>query len=160
MNRKLAIFAVLYALCLLVPPHVRAQPDEVGITTSNEVLRMRVQGKVVLGEADLQQRKFVSEAAAMAEFRRNVVPIQHHASLQLGVEVSDARGRSIDVARHGATRYQSLAPSRLSVSSTGLVTAAPSADAPPALGGDLAVLVIHDHSRRPAWNKVFFQIVP
>lgn len=160
MHRKPAILPVLYALCILAAPLARAQPDDAGTTTANEILRVRVQGKVVLGEADLQQRKFASEAAAMAAFRRNVVPIQQHASLQLEAEVSDARGRSIDVTKHRATTYQSLAPSRLSVSSTGLVTAAPSADAPPALGGDLAVLVIHDHSRRPAWNKVFFQIVP
>lgn len=160
MNRKHTIFPGLFALCMLAAPLARAQPDDAGTTTANVVLRVRVQGKVVLGEADLQQRTFGSEAAAMAEFRRNVVPIQHHASVQLGAEVRDARGRITDVTRHGATTYQSLAPSRLSVSSTGLVTAAPSADAPPALGGDLAVLVIHDHPRRPAWNKVFFNIVP
>lgn len=42
-----------------------------------------------------------------------------------------------------------------------LVTAAPSADMPPAFGGDLAVLVIHDHpTTQPAWNKLFFSIVP
>lgn len=117
-------------------------------------------GLGVLGEADLQQKTFADAAVGMAEFKRNIIPIRHLASLQLTVEVINARGHSIDVTRHRATTYQALAPSRLSVSATGLVTAAPSADMPPAFGGDLAVLVIHDHPTQPAWNKLFFSIVP
>jgi hypothetical protein len=135
-----------------------AQEDPSGAI--NEALRIRINGKQILGEADLQNRKFTDTNAAMAEFRKNIVLIQRHASVQLMVEAIDTRGRATNVTAHQATRYQSLAPARLSVSSEGLVTAAPSPDAPAGLSGDLAVLVVFDHRAQQGWNKVFFNIAP
>lgn len=125
-----------------------------------EALRIQVNGKVVQGEADLQNRKFSDPAAGMAEFKKNIVTLRRNASTQLKVETIDAQGRTSDVTAQAATMYQSLAPSRLSVSADGLVIAAPSAGAPLGISGDLAVLVVFQSGGQEAWNKIFFNIVP
>lgn len=126
----------------------------------HEALRVRVNSKPVLGEADLQGRRFPDDAAAMAEFRKNIVPIRQNASVQLSVEAVEMRGRAVNVTTHPSTVYQSLAPSRLSVSHDGLVTTAPTADARAAVGGDLAVLVVYENKSQQGWNKIFFSIQP
>lgn len=150
---------VAFAFLALFPAVALAGQEETA-GAINEALRIRVNGKTVLGEADLQQKKFADEAAAMAEFRKNIVSVQRNASVQLAVETIDARGRSSNVTANPATTYQSLAPSRLTVSAGGLVTAAPAPDAPMGLGGDLAVLVLFENQGQQAWNKVFFNILP
>lgn len=132
----------------------------VSAQTLSEVLRIQVNGKPVLGEADLQNRKFADPAQGMAEFKKNIVTLRRNASVQLKVEVIDVQGRATDVTANPATSYQSLAPSRLSVSTDGLVTAAPTPGAPPGISGDLAVLVVHEQRGQEAWNKMFFNIVP
>lgn len=158
MKRKAIRFA-LGALAIIGSCSALAAED--GPTGQiHEVLRMRVNSKPVLGEADLQGRKFADDAAAMAEFKKNIVPMRQNASVQLTVEAVETRGRAVNVTTHPATVYQSLAPSRLSVSQDGLVTAAPTADAPTAFGGDLAVLVVYENKSQQGWNKVFFSIQP
>lgn len=147
-------------LCLLVAFTATAKQDDATSAPASEVLQIRVEGKRVLGEANLERMQFTDTAAGMEEFKRNVITVKRKASIQLTVEAVDARGRITDVTRHRATSYQSLAPSRLSVTATGLVTAAPSSDAQSGLSGDVAVLVIHDDPKRSAWNKVFFNIAP
>lgn len=126
----------------------------------NEVLRIQVEGKHVLGEADLEARKFADSAAAMAAFKKNIVSIRRNASVQLTVEAINAQGHATVVTSNPATSYQSLSPSRLSVSADGVVTAAPAAGAPFGISGDLAVLVVFERGGQQAWNKVFFNIMP
>lgn len=151
---------VLFALlAMLFASMAVAAPDEPA-GAINETLRIRINGKAVLGEADLQNRKFADANAAMAEFRKNIVTLQRHASVQLMVEAVDVRGRASNVTTHPATTYQSLSPARLSVSSDGQVTASPGPDAPAVLSGDLAVLIVFDHQAQQGWNKIFFNIVP
>lgn len=126
----------------------------------NEALRIRVDGKHVLGEADLQARKFADSAAAMAEFKKNIVSIRRNATVRLSVETINAQGQATVVTNNVATSYQSLSPSRLSVSADGLVTAAPSVEWQSGVGGDVAVLVVFDRGAQQAWNKVFFNVIP
>lgn len=128
--------------------------------TLGEALRIHVNGKVVLGEADLQNRQFADPAAGMAAFKKNIVTLRRNESTRLKVETVDAQGRTSDVTAQAATTYQSLAPSRLSVSADGVVTAAPTPGAPLGISGDLAVLVVFANGGQEAWNKVFFNIVP
>lgn len=137
---------------------VHAEPARATEPVS-EALRVRAGDRIVLGEADLQHRKFADDAAAMTEFRKNIITLPRNGQVQLTVEAIDTRGRAVNVTTHPATTYQSLAPYRLSVSRNGLVTAAPSPDSPAGLGGDLAVLIIFDDERQQAWNKVFFNVV-
>lgn len=159
-SKKFAAIHGLGTLCLLLAVTATAQQGDIKRAPADEALRVRVQAKRVLGEADLAQMKFADAAAGMEQFKRNLIVIRRNASVQLTVEAIDTSGRVIDVTRHRATSYQSLAPSQLSVSSTGFVTAAPSEDAQPTLSGDVAVAVIYDDPRQPAWNKLFFNIIP
>lgn len=151
-----ALFALLIASIL--PQAVAADDGPAG--TIQEALRIRINGKAVLGEADLQRMNFPDSAAAMAAFRKNIASLQREASVQLTVEAIDAQGRATNVTAHPATTYQSLAPGRLSVSPAGLVTAAPSPDAPQGIGGDLAIEVAFERGAQQAWNKIFFSIAP
>lgn len=126
----------------------------------SEILRVRVQNRIVLGEADLQNRRFADNEAAMAEFRRNVVSLPRNTSVQLTVELLERGGRYVDVTSHAATEYQSLSPAKLSVSSEGLVTAAPQSESLTGAGGDVAIVVVHDKPAQSAWNKIFFRVLP
>lgn len=151
-----ALFALLIASAL--SQAAAAQEGPAG--TIHEALRIRVNGKAVLGEADLQNMNFSDSAAAMAAFRKNIVTLQREASVQLTVEAIDAQGRATNVTTNPAITYQSLAPARLSVSPAGVVTAAPSPDARQGIGGDLAIEVVFERESQQAWNKIFFNIVP
>lgn len=128
--------------------------------TINEALRIHVEGRRVLGEADLQAASFTDNAAAMAEFRKNIVAIHRNASVRLTVETIGAQGKATVVTQHPATRYHSLSPSHLSVTDNGVVTAAPSPDSPSGSSGDVAVLVLFEKGAQQAWNKVFFNVAP
>ncbi|OWW20308.1 hypothetical protein [Noviherbaspirillum denitrificans] len=127
---------------------------------ASEILRVRVQNRIVLGEAELQNRRFADNEAAMAEFRRNVVTLPRNSSVQLTVELLERGGRYVDVTSHAATEYQSLSPAKLSVSSDGRVTAAPQSESLMGAGGDVAIVVVHDKPAQSAWNKIFFRVLP
>lgn len=153
-RRVLLKYIAAYASCLPLT----------GLATSaetiNEALRIRVDGRHVLGEADLQARKFTETASAMAEFRKNIVSIHRNASVRLTVETINSHGHATVVTTNAATSYHSLSPSRLSVSADGTVTAAPSVDSQSGSSGDVAVLVVFEKGAQQAWNKVFFNVVP
>lgn len=150
-------FGALVAACALSAIFVGSAN---AAETINEVLRIQVEGKHVLGEADLEARKFSDSAAAMAAFKKNIVSIRRDASVRLTVEAINAQGQATVVTNNPATNYQSLSPSRLSVSAEGVVTASPAAGAPYGISGDLAVLIVFERGGQQAWNKVFFNIVP
>ncbi|HEY0845872.1 MAG TPA: hypothetical protein VGE12_10930 [Noviherbaspirillum sp.] len=154
-KRPIRLGMALLLVCLAGAVH--AETERI-MEPVSEALHVRAGGRSVLGEADLQHRKFIDDAAAMAEFRKNIITLPRNGQVQLTVEAIDVRGRAVNVTTHPATTYQSLAPFRLSVSRDGRVTAAPSPDSPAGLGGDLAVLIIFDNERQQAWNKVFFNI--
>lgn len=158
--RTMRFIAILFALATAALPHAGQTAHAGTADTVSEALRVRVEGKPVLGEADLQEKKFGSTADAMAEFRKNITPLRRNDSVQLTVETVMPNGRTMDVTNHPATTYQVLSPARLSVSPDGRVTAAPSPGAPAGFSGDVAVLILHVHGGQQAWNKVFFDIVP
>lgn len=126
----------------------------------NEALRIQVEGKYVLGEADLQSRNFADSASAMAAFKKNIVSIRRNATVKLTVETINPQGQVAVVTNNPATSYYSLSPSRLSVSTDGVVSAAPSVDAQAGSSGDVAVLVVFERGAQQAWNKVFFNVIP
>lgn len=158
--RAMRFIAILFAMSAAAAAHAGQVGHAAAPDTVSEALRVRIDGKPVLGEADLQEKRFGSTADAMAEFRKNVVPLRRNSSVQLAVEVVRQNGRTMDVTTHPATTYQALSPARLSVSADGRVTAAPSPDAPAGLSGDVAVLILYEHGTQQAWNKVFFDIIP
>lgn len=161
-NMKIrAMYVWAIALCISISC-VQSVAAQQGGTAERiaDVLRIHVGGKRILGEADLMHMKFANESAGMAEFKRNIVPIQRQASVQLVVQVVGRNGQVIDVTKDDKTTYQSLAPSYLSVSSEGVVTAAPTPGAPLMVGGDLAILVNYEGENQSAWNKVFMTVIP
>ncbi|WP_460841373.1 hypothetical protein [Noviherbaspirillum agri] len=160
MNNRNSRRRTLLLLSALWISGVGSAFDARGAELLKEVLQIRVDGKPILGEADLQGRDFPNADAAMAAFRKNIVPIRRNSTIQLTVASVDAQGHAVDVTNDGATSYHSLAPSRLSVSSDGMVTAAAPADAQWGGSGDVAVLVVHETQVALAWNKVFFNVLP
>lgn len=153
-HRALLVFIAACASSLAFTAYVNAAE------TINEALRIRVDGKHVLGEADLQARKFANSDAAMAEFKKNIVSIRRNATVRLTVETINSQGQATVVTNKVATSYHSLSPSRLSVSNEGVVTAAPSVDWQSGGGGDVAVLVVFERGAQQAWNKIFFNVIP
>lgn len=151
---------LLLAFIAACAPHLLCPPVAHAGETIHDVLRIHVDGRHVLGEADLQAKKFTDSSVAMAEFRKNIVSIRRDAAVRLTVETIDSHGHATVVTRNAATRYYSLSPSQLSVSPDGVVTAAPSADAQSGGSGDVAVLVVFEKGAQEAWNKVFFNVIP
>lgn len=150
---------LLLTLIAACAPHLLSAPVAAAETV-NEALRIHVEGRHVLGEADLQAKKFSDSASAMAEFRKNIVSIHRDASVRLTVEIISPHGRATVVTDNAATTFHSLSPSRLSVSADGVVTASPATDAPLGGSGDVAVLIVFDRGAQQAWNKVFFNVIP
>lgn len=141
-------------------PHLLGASAASAAEPVNEALRIHVEGRHVLGEADLQARKYSDTASAMAEFRKNIVSIHRDASVRLTVETISPQGRATVVTDNAATTFHSLSPSRLSVSVDGVVTASPATDAPLGGSGDVAVLIVFEKGAQQAWNKVFFKVIP
>jgi hypothetical protein len=152
-------------LALFVLAGVAAAQDAATGSGINDALRIRINGMRVLGEADLKRLNFTDEAAGMVEFRKNIVPIKPNQSVRLTVETIDRRGNATAVTAHPLTQYQSLSPWRLTVSPQGVITVTPREESPAKLGrpdtvGDAGILIVFDDPRQPAWNKVFFNILP
>lgn len=154
MRRALFAFIAVCASSLVCTGYANAAE------VINDALRIYVDGKRILGEADLQARKFADSAAAMAAFKKNIVSIRRNATVRLTVETINAQGQATAVTNNPATSYHSLSPSSLSVSSDGVVTAAPSIGSQSGGSGDIAVLVVFERGTEQAWNKVFFNLIP
>lgn len=144
------LLQTLLLTCLLAPAlSIQAQnPAE-----SDVALRVLIGNRIVHGEADLSRMKFSSDASALAAFRKNIIPLKPGESVQLRVELLDARGRATDVTRSEAVHYESLSPWKLAVTPNGVVNMLPS-ETSPSEAGDTAVVISHDTSG--AWNKIFF----
>jgi hypothetical protein len=125
-------------------------------------LRVRVNDNIVLGEADLHRMTFKTDAAAMAAFRKNVIPLREGNSVQIQVEIVDARGKAAEVTRSTNVKYESLSPWKLKVNSEGLVTMTPSepylSGQAGTMAGDTAVFISYETDTSVVWNKVFFSI--
>jgi hypothetical protein len=155
---KMKRLAISFAIAMLCSSALAMQQLE-DPASGADALRVYVDGKRILGEADLMNKKFANDAESMATFKRNIISIRRNASVALLVEKVNRNGQVIDVTKDARTRYQSLAPFRLSVSSDGIITAAPTPEAPFMLGGDLAILIQYE-GQGAAWNKVFVAVAP
>lgn len=153
------LWRVLPALSLVLSLPSSAGEPQTEVTS----LRVRVNNAVVLGEADLHRMQFKSDAAAMAVFRKNVIPLRHGNSIQLQVEIIDARGKAVDVTRSTDVKYESLSPWKMKVTPQGLVTMAPDepyvSDQASTMAGDTAIFISYKTGSDVVWNKVFLSIV-
>jgi hypothetical protein len=122
-------------------------------------LRVRVNGNIVLGEADLHRMTFKTDAAAMAVFRKNVIPLRPGDNVQLQVEIVDIHGKGTDITRSANVTYESLSPWKLKVTSEGLITLAPDESFASGqintMAGDTAVFISYQTGTLVVWNKVF-----
>lgn len=157
-----ALRGVVCMACLLAMSLAPAMPAcGAERQPADAALRIRIGGRVVFGEADLRRMTFSSDAAAVAAFRGNVVPLKRGEAVQLQVEVVDAHGGVTEVTKSTSVEYQSLAPWKLTVSREGMVTMTPGEALSPlnpgrSEVGDTAVLIGYANGESAAWNKIFF----
>lgn len=143
-------------LASALPMHGFSNPmsQEAG-STPNSTLRITIEGKRVLGEADLQRMKFASFEVGQRTFEKNVVRIRPKETVQLKIELIQGRNVAKDVTQDVSTAYESLSPWKLSVSPSGLVSRL--AEGLQSNAGDTSIFITYNTPTSQGWNKVFLK---
>ena len=121
----------------------------------NSTLRITIEGKRVLGEADLQSMKFANVEVGQRTFEKNVVRIGPKEAVQLKVELIQGRNAAKDITQDVSTAYESLSPWKLSVSPSGLVSRLD--EGWQSKAGDTSIYITYNTPTSQGWNKVFLK---
>ncbi len=128
--------------------------QEVG-PTPNSTLRITIEGKRILGEADLHSMKFSNFEVGQKIFEKNIVRIGPKETIQLKIELIQGRNVAKDITQDVSTTYESLSPWKLSVSPSGLVSSLD--EGLQSKAGDTSIFITYNTPTSQGWNKVFLK---
>ncbi|MEB0012316.1 hypothetical protein QN379_00500 [Glaciimonas sp. Gout2] len=123
-------------------------------TGPNVELRISVDGRVFLGEREMEKIPFSSEEEAGVTINANTIPIISGKNVQVTVEMIEADGLVTDVTNSPNIIYNALGKVNLKANKSGLVTAISEKNIL-SLG---EVFVIYNTSEKSGYNKIFFKI--